>query len=171
MDMTLVPFLSFLFRSCYFLFLVFRHFWRWSYENMKILCNHCLHFARQDGQDRKNPKENHATKLTKIQNIPYAHHFNPRIVYFWPPFHIEEQFILQTVYGLKTEILHFLSLKSAVYIQERFQIESRLWWRTYGTYLEILDSIQNYVIYDDMMSPIYTIFRSSSYIYVVSSLE
>ena len=71
------------------------HFWflvTFGDEVMKILCNHCLHFARQDGQDRKNPKENHATKLTKIlkkkykiwdeQNIPYAHHFNPRIVYF-----------------------------------------------------------------------------------------
>ena len=34
---------------------------------MKILRNLCLHFARQDGQDGKNWKENHATKLTKIQ--------------------------------------------------------------------------------------------------------
>ena len=33
---------------------------------MKILRNLCLHFARQDGQDRKNWKENHATKVTKI---------------------------------------------------------------------------------------------------------
>ena len=30
---------------------------------MKILHNLCLHFARQDG---KNRKENHATKVTKI---------------------------------------------------------------------------------------------------------
>ena len=33
---------------------------------MKILRNLCLHFARQDGQDRKKWKENHATKVTKI---------------------------------------------------------------------------------------------------------
>jgi hypothetical protein len=33
-------------------------------EVTKILCNLCLHFARQDGQERK---ENHATKVTKIQ--------------------------------------------------------------------------------------------------------
>ena len=33
----------------------------------KILRNLCLHFARQDGQDEKKRKENHATKLTKIQ--------------------------------------------------------------------------------------------------------
>ena len=33
---------------------------------MKILRNLCLHFARQDGQDGKKRKENHATKLTKI---------------------------------------------------------------------------------------------------------
>ena len=36
---------------------VFRHFWRWSYENTKILRNLCLHFPRQDGQDRKNRKK------------------------------------------------------------------------------------------------------------------
>ena len=47
-------------------FFVFGHFWRQSYENTKILCNLCLHFARQDGQDGKKWKENHATKVTKI---------------------------------------------------------------------------------------------------------
>ena len=47
-------------------FFVFGNFWRQSYENTKILCNLCLHFARQDGQDGKNRKENHATKVTKI---------------------------------------------------------------------------------------------------------
>ena len=35
-------------------------------ENMKILRNLCLHFARQDGKDGKKRKENHATKVTKI---------------------------------------------------------------------------------------------------------
>ena len=34
---------------------------------MKILHNLCLHFARQDGQDGKKRKENHATKVTKNQ--------------------------------------------------------------------------------------------------------
>ena len=33
---------------------------------MKILRNLCLHFARQDEQDGKKRKENHATKVTKI---------------------------------------------------------------------------------------------------------
>ena len=32
----------------------------------KILCNLCLHFARQDGQGGRKRKENHATKVTKI---------------------------------------------------------------------------------------------------------
>ena len=32
----------------------------------KILHNLCLHFAMQDGQDRKKRKENHTTKVTKI---------------------------------------------------------------------------------------------------------
>ena len=35
-------------------------------KNTKILCNLCLHFARQDGQNRKKPERNHTTKLTKI---------------------------------------------------------------------------------------------------------
>ena len=35
-------------------------------EVMKILCNLCLHFARQDGQDEK-WKENHTSKVTKYQ--------------------------------------------------------------------------------------------------------
>ena len=36
-----------------------------SYKNKKILHNFCLHFARQDGQDGKTQKENHANKVTK----------------------------------------------------------------------------------------------------------
>ena len=47
--------------------LVFGHFWQRSYKNTKTLHNHCLHFARQNGQDGKNWKENHATKVTKNQ--------------------------------------------------------------------------------------------------------
>ena len=35
---------------------------------------------------------------------------------------------------LKTEILHFLSLKSAAYKREQLQIASGLWWRAYGSY-------------------------------------
>ena len=41
-------------------------FWSQSYENTKILRNLYLHFARQDEQDGKKRKENHATKVTKI---------------------------------------------------------------------------------------------------------
>ena len=58
-------FLSLMFCSSHFSFLVFGHFWQQSYQNTKILCNLCLHFARQDGQDGKKGKENHATKVTK----------------------------------------------------------------------------------------------------------
>jgi hypothetical protein len=47
-------------------FLVFCHFCRQRYENTKLLPNPCLYFARQDGQDGKNRKEDHATKVTKI---------------------------------------------------------------------------------------------------------
>ena len=42
------------------------HIFVFGSENTKILRNICLHFARQDGQDGKNWKENHATKVTKI---------------------------------------------------------------------------------------------------------
>ena len=35
-------------------------------EVTKILGNLCLHFARQDGQDGKKPKEDYANKMTKI---------------------------------------------------------------------------------------------------------
>ena len=59
-------FLAALFRSSHCLFLVFGHFWQQSYKDKKILRNLCLHFARQDGQDGKNRKENHSTKVTKI---------------------------------------------------------------------------------------------------------
>ena len=52
-----------MFRSSHFLFLVFVTF---GDKNIKILRNLCLHFARQDGQDCKKGKENHATKVTKI---------------------------------------------------------------------------------------------------------
>ena len=59
----IVP-LQFMKRSSYVSFLV--TFWLRSYENTKILRNLCLLFARQDGQDRKTRKENHASKVTKI---------------------------------------------------------------------------------------------------------
>ena len=65
-------FLSLIFHSSQFSFLVFGHFWQRSYENTKILRNLCLHFARQDGQDKKNWKENHATKVTKIPSAKNA---------------------------------------------------------------------------------------------------
>ena len=39
------------FRSSHFSFLV-----TFGDEVTKMLCNLCLHFARQDGQDRKNQK-------------------------------------------------------------------------------------------------------------------
>ena len=42
--------------SSHFSFLVFDHFWRQSYKNMKILLNLCSDFARQDGQDGKKRK-------------------------------------------------------------------------------------------------------------------
>ena len=47
-------------------FLVFGHFWQWSYKNAKILRNLYSHFARQDGLDGKKQEESHATKMIKI---------------------------------------------------------------------------------------------------------
>ena len=68
--------------------------------------------------------------------IPNARYYKPRLVFFLPNFHFGCGLclILQTIYVLKMEILHFLSSKSAAYKQERLQIESSLWWRAYGIY-------------------------------------
>ena len=57
------------FLNIYVLFVQFFVFWflvTFGNEVTKILHNLCLHFARQDGQDGKKRKENHATKVTKI---------------------------------------------------------------------------------------------------------
>ena len=48
------------------------------------------------------------------------------LYYFYPIFSFSLRFVLQTIYVLKTKILHFLSLKSGVYIRERFLIKSGL---------------------------------------------
>ena len=59
-------------------------------------------------------------------NIPYARHYNPRFVLFLPHISFSLKFILQTIYVLKTKILYFLSLKSAVYIGSLFLMKSVL---------------------------------------------
>ena len=63
-----------------------------------------------------------------VFELPYAHHYNPRFVYFYPIFHFglycRAGLILQTIYVLNKEILPFLDLKSAVYNREWFQINS-----------------------------------------------
>ena len=55
-----------MFCSFRFSFLVFSYFWQQSNENMKILLNICLYFARQDGQDGKQT-ERKITKSPKYQ--------------------------------------------------------------------------------------------------------
>ena len=49
--------------------------------------------------------------------VPYARHYNPRFVLFLPHFSFSLRFILQTIYVLKTKNLHFLSLKSGLYMR------------------------------------------------------
>ena len=58
---------SYMLRSSHFSFLAFGHFWRQSYKNTKILRNLCLHFARQDGQDKKTGMKITQLKWTKYQ--------------------------------------------------------------------------------------------------------
>ena len=60
---------------------------------------------------------------------------------FFTQFSLQLRLILQTIYVLKTEILHFLSLKSVTYKQERLQIESSLWRRAYGRHCSWLQFI------------------------------
>ena len=83
------------------------------------------------------PKTKHAAwswiwMFHKGTCIPYARHYKPWLIFFFTQFSLQLRLILQTIYVLKTEILHFLSLKSAAYKRERLQIESGLWWREYG---------------------------------------
>ena len=59
-----------MFLSSHFWFLVFEHFLGQSYKNTKILCNLCLHFARQDGQDGKQRKK--LTKIPKTKRRKYG---------------------------------------------------------------------------------------------------
>ena len=66
-------------------------------------------------------------------HIPYARHYKPWLIFFFTKFSLQLRLILQTIYVLKREILHFLSSKSAAYKRERLQIKSSLWWRAYGT--------------------------------------
>ena len=66
---------SFIFVS----FIPFLVFGFWSLlstklQKYKILCNVCLHFARQDGQDGKKWKENHATKVRPKYQKPKDEH-------------------------------------------------------------------------------------------------
>ena len=73
--------------------------------------------------------------LWAVTNLPYAHHYKPRLVFFYTQFSLWLRLILQTIYVLKMEILHFLSSKSAAYKREWLQIESGLWWRAYGKHM------------------------------------
>ena len=68
-----------MFCSSQILFLIFGHFWWRNYENTEILCNLCLHFARQDGQDGKKWNKNHATKVTKIPKTKRQNGMNETI--------------------------------------------------------------------------------------------
>ena len=81
-----------------------------------------------------NKSEKFVTNITEPSKyIPYARHYKPRLISFFTQFSLQLQLILQTISVLKTEILHFLSLKSAAYKREWLQIESGLWWRVYGS--------------------------------------
>ena len=48
------------------------------------------------------------------------------LYFFFTQFSLWLRLILQTIYVLKVEILHFLSSKSAAYKQEQLQIKSGL---------------------------------------------
>ena len=57
---------------------------------------------------RKKLADNTLNSLFVYLNyVPYARHYNPRFVLFLPHFSFSLRFILQTTYGLKTDILHF----------------------------------------------------------------
>ena len=61
-----------MFCSSHFWFLVFGHFWQQSYENMKILHNFCLHFAKQDGEKTEQNQTPKVTKILKTKRRKYG---------------------------------------------------------------------------------------------------
>ena len=75
---TLLCWFFLMFHSAHSLFLVFGHFWRRRYENMKILRNLCLHFARRNGQEKKQKELNQPKyQKPKDQNMEWTEHLFP----------------------------------------------------------------------------------------------
>ena len=72
-----------MFCSFRFSFLVFSYFWQQSNENMKILLNICLYFARQDGQDGKQTEsksQNHQNTKNQKTKI-WDEQINLEVIY------------------------------------------------------------------------------------------
>ena len=67
-----------------------------------------------------------ATEPSLKNSLPYARHYKLRLVFLFTQFSLWLQLILQTIYVLKMELLHFLSSKSAAYKLEQLQIKSSL---------------------------------------------
>ena len=104
---------------------VFGHFWHWNATNL------CWNDTAWKMRTYMTSVLEYQFWIYKIR-IPYARHYKPRLIFFFTQFSLQLRLILQTIYVVKTEILHFLSLKSAANKRERLQIESGLWWRAYS---------------------------------------
>ena len=110
--------LHLLYSDCMFVSFLFRFSFFISFGDKvtKILRNLCLHFARQDGQDRKkNQKKNYATKVTKIPK-------NSRRKYGM------NETIIEKMGSFMTTFTHsFFSLTSKLCIPSTLKIDIILW--------------------------------------------
>ena len=100
------------------------------YFFMSVPWDYCRTFKKDESQFQKRILLTNflfpCNNFCALFDIPYARHYNPRFVFFLAHFSFSLRFILQTIYVLKMEILHFLSLKSAVYTRELLVIKSGL---------------------------------------------
>ena len=101
-------------------------------QRIKFTYNEAKSKCKDSGGKLAEPSENDNEELKSFQVftsmfvLPYARHYNPRFVFFLAHFSFLLRFILQTIYVIKMEILHFLSLKFAAYTRERLLIKCGL---------------------------------------------
>ena len=70
-------------------------------ESFVDWCHAALEAAKIEAKDEKFVKQIQATIQVNIHLIiPYARHYNPRLVYILPPFYNLQQLILQAIYLL-----------------------------------------------------------------------
>ena len=94
---------------------------------MKILRNLCLHFARQDGQDGKQWKENHATKVTKMVSRPCAFYELSFNFLSWGAYHISKILCQVIVHWCFSKLYHEEKKMWTIIWNSRLEIGWAVW--------------------------------------------